>query len=293
MLKSMTGFGAGAATVGREAVTIEAKSVNHRFCEVKVRVPREFAAMEPTVTRMVRAAVTRGVVDVTVRRSLAAGASGMVPIVDVALGKALHQAALELAKELQLPVDFSLRDLLSRSDVLRMEEAPVSATDAASAVEAAATQALASLVSMRQREGEALTLDLTTRLSALSSLIDRTAQRLPEVVSFYRDRLTQRLRELGGEITLDPQRIAQEVVLYAERCDCAEELTRLRSHLLQFEEVMKDNEAIGRKLDFLTQELNREVNTLGSKNQNADIGSLVVEMKVELERIREQVQNVE
>jgi|APLak6261679142_1056127.scaffolds.fasta_scaffold00013_2 uncharacterized protein (TIGR00255 family) len=292
MLHSMTGFGSGSASAGSESLTVELRSVNHKFCEVKVRLPRELSALEATLQKVVKDKVARGAIDVSVRRA-ARTSMGVVPQVDIALAKEYRRAWSELAKELELPNTVTLRDIAQQMNVIRLEEPQISLDDANKAVEQALLQALEALGKMREKEGLALHADLTARLALVAQWVAEVKELAPKAIDAYRARLSERIAELSKGLAVDPQRLAQEVAFFAERTDVAEEMTRLDSHLVQFHELLKSKEPSGRKMDFLVQEMHREVNTTGSKSQHAEISSRVMQLKAELERIREQVQNVE
>ncbi len=288
----MTGFGSGSATAGSESLTVELRSVNHKFCEVKVRLPRELSALEATLQKVVKDKVARGAVDVAVRRA-SRTSLGVVPQVDLALAKEYRRAWSDLAKALELPDTVSLRDIATQMNVIRLEEPQISLEDANKAVEAALGHALDALGKMRAKEGLALHADLFSRLALVAGWVAEVKELAPRAIDAYRTRLAERIAELSKGLTVDPQRLAQEVAFFAERTDVAEEMTRLDSHLVQFHELLNSKEPSGRKMDFLVQEMHREVNTTGSKSQHAEISSRVMQLKAELERIREQVQNVE
>lgn len=292
MLRSMTGFGSGTATAGSETLTVELRSVNHKFCEVKVRVPRELSTLEPTLQKQVKDKLARGAVDVVVRRA-SRTASGVVPQVDLSLAREYRRAWGELAKALELPDTVTVKDIATQLNVIRLEEPQVSLEDAGRAAEAAMGLALEAIGKMREKEGGALTNDLTSRLELVARWVDEVKVLAPKAIETYRTRLSERIAELSKGLAVDPQRLAQEVAFFAERTDVAEEMTRLSSHLVQFNELLSSKEPSGRKMDFLVQEMHREVNTTGSKSQHADISSRIMQLKAELERIREQVQNVE
>jgi uncharacterized protein (TIGR00255 family) len=292
MLRSMTGFGAGRARVGGEDVSVELRAVNHKFCEVKARLPRELAALEGAVAKRVKDRLSRGAVDVSVRR-VSATASGTVPVVDLGLAREYVRTLRELAAETGLPLEVSLAQVADRPGVLRLEERSVEPAEAEEATRQALEAALDALVGMREREGEALRADLEARLGQVADWVRELEALAPRAVDRYRERLTERVAELSRGLPVDPTRLAQEVVLFAERTDVAEEMTRLHSHLEQFGALLVAAEPSGRRMDFLVQEMHREVNTTGSKSQHPDISSRVVSLKAELERIREQVQNVE
>jgi uncharacterized protein (TIGR00255 family) len=291
MIRSMTGFGAGRGSAGGEDVDVEIRSVNHKYCEVKARLPRELSALEHEVAKTVKERLARGGVDVTVRRATAGG--GLAPRVDVALAESYARVYAELQARLGLPGTFTLADILSAEGVLRLEERAVSPEAITEALRAALAVALDALVGMRAREGQALARDLATRLDTVESLVGRVGELSPRAIDLYRERLEERIAELSRGIALDPARLAQEVALFADRTDVAEEITRLQSHLAQVRALLALPEPAGRKLDFLVQEMHREVNTIGSKSQSAEIATIVVSLKAEIERMREQVQNVE
>lgn len=292
MLRSMTGFGAGRARVGDEEVSVELRSLNHKFCEVKVRLPRELAALEPTISKQVKDRLARGSVEVLVKRQTST-ASGTVPTVDVGLAREYARAFRELASALGTASEVTWHQVATQPGVVRLEEKGVDAEAAAQAVQTALEQALTALEQMRRTEGEAIHADLDARLKLIEGWSREVAQLSPKAVQEYQQRLTERVAELARGVAVDPQRLAQEVVLFAERTDIAEEVTRLASHLEQFRALMASSEPAGRRMDFLVQEMHREVNTTGSKSQHAEISARVVSMKAEVERIREQVQNVE
>ncbi len=292
MLRSMTGFGSGRAVSGDEEIVVEVKSVNHKFCEVKTRLPRELTAIETALVRKIKDRVARGALDVTVKRA-SKGAAGLVPVVDAGLANAYRRAFAELAAATGLPDTTTVRELSVLPNVLRLEEPQVDLAKVTEALDAAVQQALKALEAMREVEGKAIERDLLGRLEAVERSALEVERLSPASVDEYRKRLTDRIAELNQGALVDPQRLAQEVAFFAERCDVAEELTRLKSHLVQFRALCEAPEPAGRKLDFLVQEMHREVNTTGSKSANAAIAGLVVQLKAELERVREQVQNVE
>lgn len=288
----MTGFGSGTATAGNESLTVELRSVNHKFCEVKVRLPRELTALEGSLQKLVKDRLSRGAVDVAVRRA-SRSALGVVPQVDLPLAREYRRAWGELARALELPDTVTVRDMASQQNVIRLEEPQVGLEDAGKAAEGALSQALEALGKMREKEGVALGADLTARLALVEQWVDEVKVLAPQAIELYRARLSERIAELSKGLAVDPQRLAQEVAFFSERTDVAEEMTRLSSHLVQFKELLRSKEPSGRKMDFLVQEMHREVNTTGSKSQHADISTRIMQLKAELERIREQVQNVE
>lgn len=292
MIRSMTGFGLGRSAIGVEELTVELRSVNHKFCEVKVRLPRELSALEAVVAKTVKDRLSRGAIDVSLKRA-SRSAAGNVPVVDAGLVREYRRAFSEIAAAAGLPDEVSLRDLSLQPGVVRLEEQQVNVEQAGQAVEQALGQAIHALTAMREVEGRALAADLKARLQFVATTVAELKQLAPAQVEEHRKRLTERIAELSQGLAVDPARLAQEVAFFAERTDVAEELTRLGSHLEQFETLLAAKEPTGRKMDFLVQEMHREVNTTGSKSQHPEISTRVVALKAELERVREQVQNVE
>jgi len=293
MIRSMTGFGSGHGKAGEEEISVEIRSVNAKFCEVKVRLPRELAALENEVTKQVKQKLQRGGIEVNVRR-LAGDRAAVMPRVDLALAQEYATLYMQLAHELELPIEKpNVRDILASEGVLSLEERPTDLAEAGEALRKATELALAELSKMREREGKSLAEDLLARASHLRDHGAAIGKQAPKVVAIYRERLAARMKELLGDATVDPARIAQEAALFADKADVAEELTRLVSHLDQFEKLVLGDEPAGRRMEFLVQEMMREVNTTGSKSPSAEIAGVVVELKAELERVREQVANVE
>jgi uncharacterized protein (TIGR00255 family) len=292
MARSMTGFGRGEAAGGAGRIVVEMKAVNHRFSEVVFRMPRQFGAMEEPARKLILTEVSRGRLDVFVTWEASARAKGVQ--VDKELAIAYYNALKELGEAIGSNAELTLDTLARLPDVLKVADGESTAEELWPAFEAALLQAVGNLVAMRVREGALLVEDLSARISRVEALRDVVAQRAPQVVEEYRNRLARRLEELLPQgNAVDPQRLAQEVALFADRSDISEELQRLGSHIAQFRQALASGEAVGRKLDFLVQELGREVNTIGSKANDAAVTAQVVEAKSELEKIREQVQNAE
>lgn len=288
----MTGFGAGHAREADEELFVELRAVNHKFCEVKTRLPRELSALEAGLTKRIKQRLARGAVDVSIKRAV--GPAGeQVPRINTDLARAYKEAFQAAARELGMEETLRLRDVLDRPGVIELAERGVALEAAGIAAERALDQALDALIAMRELEGKALLQDLSARLDTVEALSREVNALSPRAVVEYRDKLTARIAELAQGANVDPQRLAQEVALFADRTDVAEESTRLASHLEQFRALLAAAEPSGRKMDFLVQEMHREVNTTGSKSQHPEISSRIVALKAELERIREQVQNVE
>src|SRR5512138_728336 len=262
MLKSMTGFGTGRSRAGDEEISVEARAVNHKHLEVKVRLPRELTALEPAVVRAVRARCVRGAVDVAVRRS-ASTVSGAVPMVDAAMARGWREALRSVARATELADAPTAAQIASQPGVVRMEEPITDLTLAEAALEQALADALDALVAMRVREGRALEVDLSARIDRVAAVAAEVAGLAPRTVEAYRARLQDRVAELLRGAPVDEARLVQEVALFAERTDVAEEVTRLQAHLAAFRSFLAGSEPAGRRMDFLVQEMHREVNTTG------------------------------
>ena len=293
MLKSMTGYGKGEAATDRGRFTVEIRSVNHRYNEVSVRMPRMFLALENDVRKLVSARIKRGKTDVTVQwvETLSAASS---PQIDASLAKTLYQTFSGLQQELGLSGEIPLSLIISQKGVVcESGEADDQLDDCFPLLLEAVGNAVDAIDAMRIREGDALSADLAGRRLQLAEWTGVIKERTPQVVEEYRQKLKNRLVQLLEGTPLDEGRLAQEVALMADRCDITEELVRLSSHFKQFDDALALKEPVGRKLDFLMQEMNREVNTIGSKSSDSEITSLVISIKAEMEKMREQVQNIE
>ncbi|MDA8414219.1 MAG: YicC family protein [Desulfobacteraceae bacterium] len=292
MIKSMTGYGKGEAAAEQGVFTVEIRSVNHRYGEVSVRMPRTFISLENEVKRQISANLKRGKIDVTVQWEEAAGVES-VPQLNNALAKGYYDTFSYLSRELGLLNEVPLSLILSQKGVLRDVSTIIEDSAFLPQLTQAVGSAIAAIDGMRVREGEALAADLLARRRQIAEWVGQVSERTPSMVVEYKQKLALRLEQLLGDVELDPVRLAQEVALLADRCDITEELVRLNSHFAQFDEALRLKEPVGRKLDFLMQEMNREVNTIGSKANDAAIATLVIQIKAEMEKMREQVQNVE
>lgn len=295
MIKSMTGYGKGESLSEQGRFTVEIRSVNHRYGEISVRMPRGFLALENDVKKLLANLLKRGKIDATVQWEEGPAADAM-PQVDSALARGYADLFRSLAADLGLAQDLPLSLILSQKGVFKDKAATtvtVEESEFLPQIVAALQSALGAIDAMRIREGEALAQDLAARRRQVAEWIDQITLRAPLVVSEYRQKLKLRLDQLLDGAEIDAARLAQEVALMADRCDVTEELVRLASHFVQFDEALLLAEPVGRKLDFLMQEMNREVNTIGSKSSDAEVTSLVIRIKAEMEKMREQVQNVE
>lgn len=290
-MHSMTGFGRGSARAGETSFTVEIRTLNHRFVEWIIHLPRELGEWEERLRRRLGQALARGRVELWLTVS---GPTWPKAVrLDQRLAAQYHRAAQDLAEALQVEAGVTPGLLLTLPEVVQVEEERVDPEAWWPACAAALEEALAQVLAMRRREGEALAADLKERVQRLRGLTAALAEEAGEVPRLYRDRLKERLAMLGVEGSLDELRLAQEVALLADRADITEELVRLASHWDQMEEILAAAEPVGRRLEFLLQEANREVNTIGAKAQGLSLSRLVVESKAELEKIREQVQNIE
>jgi uncharacterized protein (TIGR00255 family) len=290
--ESMTGFGRGEASAAGRSYTVEVHSVNHRFLEVRCRLPRRLQGLEPKLTQVVQQRFARGHVELAVQeKDLGAGTRRLTA--DLALAREYVELWRGLQRDLQLPGEVSLSLLAAQRELVAVEEAEAPVEEAWAALEPALGAALDELAAMRRREGEALEGVLERELQVIETGLDRILQRGPEAVQAQRVRLQTRIAELMDGRELDPGRLEQEVALLADRGDVTEECDRLRSHLAQFRAGLHQPGPQGRRLEFLLQEMQREVNTTGSKSADAPLAHEVVELKTAIERLREQVANLE
>ena len=292
MIASMTGFGRGTASAHGLAVTVELRSVNNRFLDVALRLPRSLAAHEADVQARLKQRFERGRINVSVQIEREAGAA--LPVaVNVPVARAYARLLEELREAAGLDAPVTLDQLLRYNDVLTTAEEADDDETAWAVVAEALDAAAEALAVMRRQEGAALRADLEGRLDALEAALADVETRAPVRVEEARQRLHERLGEILGDDRLDPDRLELELVLAADRLDVTEECVRLRAHLAAFREALGSDEAVGRRLNFLTQEIHREVNTITSKANDPEIAHRAVGMKEEVEKIREQVQNVE
>ncbi|GGJ09283.1 YicC/YloC family endoribonuclease [Paenibacillus hunanensis] len=293
---SMTGYGQSTVQHGGYKIQIEVKSVNHRYCEIMLRMPREWASMEDSLRKLVQSKVKRGRIDVFVNKEQDDGQPSSLQL-DHETAAAYITAAAELRQRYEVAGTLEVSHLLALPGVMKMQERSNEQDNPEQLqemLEQGLDEALNGLVEMRVREGRHLVFDLTSRLAHLEQLYQEMRELAPTVVEEHRLRMKQRLSELqDGSFHWDESRIGMEVAIFADRSNIDEELTRLSSHFGQFRQLLEQDDSIGRKLDFLLQEMNREVNTIGSKANHLALVNHVVEMKAELEKIREQAANLE
>jgi len=288
----MTGFARAEGEAGGARVTVEAKSINHRYLELKIYLPRELSAWEQKVTELCRSLFQRGRVEV--RANVEAGQRPVEVKWNRPLAEGMARAFEEMKDALDLKGRPDLSLLALQRDVILIGDSGPWADEAWPELKRVFEECFERLLAMRAQEGSALADDILGRIKAIEERLDTLADKAPALVSGYRDKLEKRLKELlSGQTPVNEERLAQELALFADRSDITEELVRAKSHLAQFRTVLGDDAAKGRKLDFLIQEIFREINTTSNKVQDAGLSGLAVEIKTELEKIREQVQNLE
>jgi len=292
VLKSMTGFGRGEYKDSEYHVTVEMRAVNHRYAEVVFRMPRNFYALEERARRLALEAISRGRLDVTITVEEQHEKQRTVKV-DKQLAIAYYNALRDLGDLLQSAEGISVPFIAKFPEVMKIEEAEENLELLWPKIEHALQKAIQSLMGMREREGSSIKVDMLHRLALLVGYINEIEERAPVVLKEYREKLLGRIREALLSSEIDENRLMMEIALFADRTNITEELVRFRSHLEQFEDTLHKTDAIGRKLDFIVQEMNREVNTIGSKVNDFMIANKVVEIKSELEKIREQIQNLE
>jgi len=292
MIRSMTGYGYYKYQDELVSMDVEIKTVNHRYCDVYIRMPRQLSCFEDKVRSLIMSRVFRGKVDVFINwENLGEGVKKV--ILDKNLALEYYNAMRELAEELQLRDDVSSLALARFPEILRIEKKEENSDEVWSVLEHAVNKALDLLIEMREAEGEKLKASLVEICKNIENYRLRIKEREPLVVAEYKEKLSGRIQELMTNDVVDQSRLAMEVAIFADKCGINEELVRLKSHIDQFLEIMNTEGPTGRKLDFLLQEMNREVNTIGAKANDLDITKNVIELKSEIEKIREQVQNVE
>jgi uncharacterized protein (TIGR00255 family) len=291
MIKSMTGYGKSELALEHEKISVEMRSVNHRYGEISIKLPRTLICFENDVRKAVSERLKRGKIDVFIQ--LEAVAHNKPPNVNISLAQAYYAAFTSLREELGIEEPVPLSLIVSQKDVLAGTESDDRTEEMRDGLLATVAGAVDALEGMRIREGKELVDDLRRRRGTLDLFMERISVRAPSVPAEYAEKIAARLARFAPEGMPDEARLAQEVALMADRSDITEEQVRFASHLVQFDAALKTLEPVGRKLDFLLQEMGREINTIGSKANDGEITSCVVELKAELEKIREQVQNIE
>jgi uncharacterized protein (TIGR00255 family) len=292
-VNSMTGFGRAEITIQQFGFTIEAKTVNHRYLDLGIKLPRKLGFLEDRIRNRVKSSIRRGRLDLYINQQAAESSDKRV-VIDKALCQAYQESFEKISQELQIENDLTIALLARMPEVVTVEQQDVDEALLWNEMEKGIALVMDQLIGMRSTEGESLYDDLKERITYLQQKMEEIRRISPEVSLAYQERLIKRINEMAGqEMAIDENRLMTEVAIMAEKSSIEEEVVRFNSHLDQFSATMIQEEPVGRKLDFLVQELNREINTIGSKSGDQKVSSLVVEVKSELEKIREQVQNIE
>lgn len=291
-MRSMTGYGRGQSSTNGTQFSVELNSVNRKQSDITVTLPRELSELEPRVRDVVNSSISRGRLNVVVSYHTRS-AHAHKAAVDTELARIFFNAMRELQKELGAAGEVSIDSVLRAPGVICAPMEHITPEEAWPSIEAALKEALKGLVEMREEEGKHLALDLVQRMKSVRDWLLNIRELQPNVVLKYRQNLLERVQKAGLELPIDDDRLAKEIVFFADKADISEELTRLESHLAQFAHHLRKHEPVGRTLDFMTQEIARELNTLGSKANDVGISQHVVLCKAEMEKIREQIQNIE
>ena len=291
-MKSMTGYGKGEAQNDSKKVAIELKSVNNRYLEINSRLSKYFSFADEIVKKCVQEKIKRGTVEVLFSYEVMSG-SGKVIAVDKGLAAEYIKAAKILSETTGIDSDFGINQLMKMPDVLSVTAPPENREELEELFKLATEKAIVNLENMREVEGESIKIDLKKLAGNIVSSLSEVKFRVPSIVIEYKEKLKKRIKELCEDVSVDETRFASEVAFFADRSDINEEISRLTSHVEQFFSALEDNESVGRRLDFISQEMNREINTMGSKANDLSLTKYVIEMKNELEKIKEQIRNVE
>lgn len=291
-MESMTGYGRGSCTRYGQSLSIQVSAVNHRNCDIRLAMPREWTFLEKPMRDLIRETIVRGSVQVTAEISQDEKSTGRVKV-NQALAADYFEQSEALRKKLGINQGLNLFEIMQMPEVVELKSLDASPDELTEMSTLALTDALNALQTMRTTEGKSLEQDLSERLSMVRDLVAEVEQLAPEVVVQYREKLSLRIQQILDEPALDEERLMREVAWFADKSDISEELTRLQSHLTHMAQLMAEKEPVGRRIDFLLQEMNREINTIGSKANDQTIARLVVDIKAEVERMREQAQNVQ
>lgn len=292
MISSMTGYGRAQEVIGNKDITVEIKGINHRFFEFNARVPRTYGYIEERIKSVLQSSISRGKVEVSVAIYNVDTPDSEVAV-NVELAKNYLETLRASATELNIADDLKLSHLLQLNDVFTIRKKADDEEAVLSAVEEVTGKAVNSFVAMRRTEGSKLKEDLLSRIVSIENAVGVIEEKASQMADDYRERLFQKLTEILHDKNIDEQRVLTEAAIFAEKVAVDEETVRLRSHISQFRQLLEIPEPVGRKLDFLIQEFNRETNTIGSKVQNVELTKIVVDIKSDIEKIREQIQNIE
>lgn len=292
MLKSMTGYGRTQKIINGRDIIVEIRSVNHRYYEYSSRIPRTYNYIDEKLKALIKQNVSRGKIDINVTINNIEGKDTEIAI-NKSSAEGYVNALRSVAEELGIKDDITLSKLIKLPDIFNVQKTPDDEEQLWNDVSEVANEAIEKFVKMRETEGEKLRNDILEKNALIFGMVQKIEELSPQTVENYRNRLYQKLKEILDGKEVDQQRIITEAAVFAEKIAVDEETVRLRSHISQLTDLLDSCDAIGRKLDFIVQEMNREINTIGSKAQDLNITRLVVDMKAELEKIREQIQNIE
>ncbi len=292
MIKSMTGYGRSQKILNGRDILVEIRSVNHRYYEYSSRIPRAYNYIDEKLKTLLKSRISRGKVDVSVTINNIEGRDTEI-VINKGVAEGYVNALRSVAEDLNVADDLTLSKLIKLPDIFNVQKTPDNEEEVWNDVSEVAAEALERFVAMRETEGEKMRLDVLEKSECIMEMVAKVEELSPQTAENYRERLYKKLSEVLESRDIDEQRILTEAAVFAEKIAVDEETVRLRSHISQLRELVNSDESIGRKLDFIVQEMNREVNTIGSKAQDLGITKLVVDMKAELEKIREQIQNIE
>ncbi|HLA05331.1 MAG TPA: YicC/YloC family endoribonuclease [Syntrophales bacterium] len=293
MIKSMTGYGRAETILKGKRTVAEIKSLNHRYLEVSLRLPPTLASLEMEIKKKIAKVFSRGKIEVSIRMDYNGSPDKITGLdLNIPLIRSYYSLLCRIKQELNMKDEITLAMMAAFRDAFAApEEDDIAAVW--QLLEVVLDEAVVALTVMREKEGDVLCRDLRDRAATVARLLDVVGNRGPQALTAYQKRLRERIRELRGDMEIDESRLMQEIAIMAEKSDIMEEIVRLRSHIDQFNDMLQSDQAVGRKVDFLIQEMGREVNTIGSKSGDAETSRHVIEIKSELARIREQVQNIE
>ena len=291
-MKSMTGYGRARETSNEREIVVELRAVNHRYLDVNVKAPRGYGFLEEAIKKLAASKISRGKVDVYISVTDLAAQETTITL-NHELAQSYFDALVELRDKLHLHDDITVMSIAKMPDVLVSQRVEVDADALTASVSEVFDEAVKQFDDMRQIEGEKLTQDIRNRMNTIKEIVEQVEIRSPERVTAYREKLEKRMNEILADSTVDEQRILTEAAIFADKTAVDEETVRLRSHLDQLDNMLKDSNPVGRKLDFLVQEMNREANTIGSKANDSILANYVIALKAEIEKIREQIQNIE
>ncbi|MCR5743575.1 MAG: YicC family protein [Lachnospiraceae bacterium] len=292
MIRSMTGFGRGEATGTLGKVSVEMKSVNHRYLDLNIKMPRKFNPLEGNIRTYIKDKIARGKVDIYINYEDFSEDNVNIKY-NRAIAKEYMDYFEQIHEEFGIENDVRVSRLASMPEVFSMEQAEDDEEGLWHLLSEALDVAVDKFITVRNNEGEQLKNDLLGKLDYMNSLVDQVEERYPDILADYRNRLTQKMQEILGNTGIDENRIAAEVVIYADKCCVDEETVRLRSHIKQVGDALQSDDSVGRKLDFLVQEMNREANTMLSKSTDMSLTDVAINLKTEIEKVREQIQNIE